>query len=57
MEIEGMLTRHSPPHKYDIAPQGTKIAVIAEGILQSIYEQKSTDEDNPEWVLIESFKK
>jgi hypothetical protein len=47
-----VLKRYFPPNKYDTAPCGTKCIVIGETETPETYIQKSTDEENPNWVQI-----
>lgn len=52
------LIRHSKPNKYDQAPQGSLCKVVtALSSEYDIYEQISSNTDEPVWELIETFNK
>ena len=53
-EAPEYLTRRSQPTKYDQMPLGTKIKVVANidnKFRVDYYIQRSSDEENPHWVL------
>lgn len=49
--LPNVLKRHSEPNAYDQAPQGTHILVND----KDLYIQKSTDETEPLWELVDTY--
>jgi hypothetical protein len=45
--------RKSVPSKHDQLPKGTRCIVEEEPGKQVVYEQQSSDEDNPIWVIVD----
>ncbi len=49
-----MLQRFSEPHKFDMAPKGTRLRVD-HGETFDVYIQISDNEEQPKWQLIDTF--
>ena len=50
---KNVIVRHGPPNKYDHAPMGSKLYVIVNDKQTEIYIQRSAQEDEPQWELVE----
>jgi len=55
-ELPTRLVRHSAPNKFDQAPLGTECVVMKENGKIDLYIQKSSDENNPEWMFMDSIE-
>ena len=54
VKLPPVLHRFSIPNSYDQAPQGTQ-CIVTESDTKTVYVQKSVDEENPCWVLVEDY--